>query len=97
MPVQQFVHDSALADRGFSNYGGYNTIGFFAPHNDYVSLGTRGQQVHTAGDAQQRRGGYGYSTGRWSFSAVRPRKPCRRDHDSAGREPPHLVVAGLTA
>jgi glycogen operon protein len=45
MPVQQFVHDSALADRGLSNYWGYNTIGFFAPHNDYVSLGTRGQQV----------------------------------------------------
>ncbi len=45
MPVQQFVHDSALADRGLSNYWGYNTIGFFAPHNEYVSLGTRGQQV----------------------------------------------------
>jgi glycogen operon protein len=45
MPVHQFVHDSHLADRGMRNYWGYNTIGFFAPHNDYSSSGTRGQQV----------------------------------------------------
>ncbi len=46
MPVHQFVHDSTLAERGLSNYWGYNTIGFFAPHNDYACFGTRGQQVH---------------------------------------------------
>ncbi|TAL20410.1 MAG: glycogen debranching enzyme GlgX, partial [Frankiales bacterium] len=45
MPVHQFVHDSHLVDRGLRNYWGYNTIGFFAPHNDYSSSGTRGQQV----------------------------------------------------
>jgi isoamylase len=45
MPVHQFVHDSMLVDRGLSNYWGYNTIGFFAPHNDYACFGTRGQQV----------------------------------------------------
>jgi isoamylase len=45
MPVHQFVHDSTLTDRGLSNYWGYNTIGFFAPHNDYACFGTRGQQV----------------------------------------------------
>ncbi len=45
MPVHQFVHDSHLADRGMKNYWGYNTIGFFAPHNDYSSSGQRGQQV----------------------------------------------------
>ena len=45
MPVHQFVHDSHLADRGKHNYWGYNTIGFFAPHNDYSSAGARGQQV----------------------------------------------------
>ncbi|MCW2776669.1 MAG: glgX, partial [Frankiales bacterium] len=39
MPVHQFVHDSHLADRGMKNYWGYNTIGFFAPHNDYSSSG----------------------------------------------------------
>jgi len=45
MPVHQFVHDSTLAERGLRNYWGYNTIGFFAPHNDYASFGTRGEQV----------------------------------------------------
>jgi glycogen operon protein len=45
MPVHQFVHDSTLAQRGLRNYWGYNTIGFFAPHNDYACFGTRGEQV----------------------------------------------------
>jgi isoamylase len=45
MPVHQFVHDSGLIDRGLRNYWGYNTIGFFAPHNDYASFGGRGGQV----------------------------------------------------
>jgi glycogen operon protein len=45
MPVHQFVHDSHLVDNGLRNYWGYNTIGFFAPHNDYAASGQRGQQV----------------------------------------------------
>jgi isoamylase len=45
MPVHQFVHDSGLIERGLTNYWGYNTIGFFAPHNDYTSFGGRGGQV----------------------------------------------------
>ncbi|WP_019547478.1 glycogen debranching protein GlgX [Streptomyces sulphureus] len=45
MPVHQFVTDHRLADAGLSNYWGYNTIGFFAPHNGYSSSGDRGQQV----------------------------------------------------
>jgi isoamylase len=45
MPVHQFVHDSGLTDRKLSNYWGYNTIGFFAPHNDYASFGGHGAQV----------------------------------------------------
>jgi len=45
MPVHQFAQDGHLTDRGLSNYWGYNTIGFFAPHNAYSSTGTRGQQV----------------------------------------------------
>jgi len=32
-------------DQGLSNYWGYNTIGFFAPHNAYSATGQRGQQV----------------------------------------------------
>jgi isoamylase len=45
MPVHQFVHDGFLLDRGLRNYWGYNSIGFFAPHNEYAALGQRGQQV----------------------------------------------------
>jgi glycogen operon protein len=45
MPVHQFISDSVLADRGLSNYWGYNTIGFFAPHHGYAAGGTDGQQV----------------------------------------------------
>ncbi|RNG19011.1 glycogen debranching protein GlgX [Streptomyces botrytidirepellens] len=45
MPVHQFVHDHRLVDSGLANYWGYNTIGFFAPHNAYASWGDRGQQV----------------------------------------------------
>ncbi|GGU46843.1 glycogen operon protein GlgX homolog [Streptomyces albospinus] len=45
MPVHQFVQDHRLVDAGLSNYWGYNTIGFFAPHNAYASWGDRGQQV----------------------------------------------------
>jgi len=45
MPVHQFVNDSTLIDKGRSNYWGYNTIGFFAPHNAYSSSGQLGQQV----------------------------------------------------
>ncbi|MFF1442117.1 glycogen debranching protein GlgX [Streptomyces sp. NPDC058295] len=45
MPVHQYVQDGVLTDRGLSNYWGYNTIGFFAPHNAYAAHGTRGEQV----------------------------------------------------
>ncbi|MCT9089764.1 glycogen debranching protein GlgX [Streptomyces sp. ASQP_92] len=45
MPVHQFTQDGFLVDRGLSNYWGYNTIGFFAPHNGFAAGGTRGQQV----------------------------------------------------
>ena len=45
LPVHQFVHDKHLVDRGLRNYWGYNSIGFFAPHNGYASS-HRGQQVH---------------------------------------------------
>ena len=45
MPVHQFVQDTPLVDKGLSNYWGYNTIGFFAPHDAYSSTGMRGQQV----------------------------------------------------
>jgi glycogen operon protein len=45
MPVHHFVSEPFLADKGLSNYWGYNSIGFFAPHGGYSSSGTRGEQV----------------------------------------------------
>jgi isoamylase len=45
MPVHQFVQDTTLVDQGLTNYWGYNTIGFLAPHAAYAATGTRGQQV----------------------------------------------------
>ena len=45
MPVHQFTQDGFLKERGLSNYWGYSTIGFFAPHNGYSSTGTGGRQV----------------------------------------------------
>jgi isoamylase len=59
LPVHQFVPEQGLSTRGLTNYWGYNTIGFLAPHNRYCSAGQRGEQVgefktmvkalHTAG------------------------------------------------
>ena len=45
MPVHQFIDDPVLQEKGLSNYWGYNTIGYFAPHNAYASTGQTGEQV----------------------------------------------------
>ncbi len=37
MPVHQFMHDHRLVQLGLRNYWGYNTFGFFAPHQQYSS------------------------------------------------------------
>jgi isoamylase len=39
LPVHQFVHDAALVARGLRNYWGYQSIGYFAPHNEYAATG----------------------------------------------------------
>ncbi len=45
LPVHQFVVDRHLAERGLTNYWGYNSIGFFAPDVRYASRGL-GNQVY---------------------------------------------------
>jgi glycogen operon protein len=45
MPVHQFVHDHHLVERGLRNYWGYNSLAYFAPHNEYASSGQLGEQV----------------------------------------------------
>jgi glycogen operon protein len=53
--VHAFVHDRHLIERGLRNYWGYNTIGFFAPHPEYLGRGGLGevktfvQVMHDAG------------------------------------------------
>jgi isoamylase len=43
LPVHQHVDDAFLQARGLRNYWGYQTVGFFAPHDTYASV--PGQQV----------------------------------------------------
>ncbi|CAA9419127.1 MAG: GH13_11 / GH13 / GH13_10 / GH13_13 / CBM48 [uncultured Propionibacteriaceae bacterium] len=45
LPVHHFVSEPFIVGRGLSNYWGYNTLGFFAPHAAYCSVGTMGEQV----------------------------------------------------
>jgi len=39
MPVHSFISDRHLVENGLSNYWGYNTIGYFAPHAGYSASG----------------------------------------------------------
>ena len=45
LPVHHFVSEPHLLRRGLTNYWGYNSLGYFAPHAAYSSSGTRGEQV----------------------------------------------------
>ena len=45
LPVHHIVDESFLFERGLSNYWGYSTIGFFAPHSGYAATGQHGQEV----------------------------------------------------
>src|SRR6202140_3535554 len=46
LPVHQFITDGFLVEHGLSNYWGYNSIAYLAPHNSYSSTGQRGEQVN---------------------------------------------------
>ncbi|TDP91799.1 glycogen debranching protein GlgX [Labedaea rhizosphaerae] len=45
LPVHQFLSDHGLTEHGLTNYWGYNTIGFFAPHDAYAATSEPGGQV----------------------------------------------------
>jgi glycogen operon protein len=45
LPVHAHIDDKNLVDRDLTNYWGYNTMGFFAPHAQYSSSGQMGEQV----------------------------------------------------
>jgi glycogen operon protein len=45
LPVHHIVDESFLIEKGLSNYWGYSSIGYFAPHAAYSGSGTRGGQL----------------------------------------------------
>ncbi len=45
LPLHHFVSEPFVVGRGLTNYWGYNTLGFFAPHAPYSASGTTGEQV----------------------------------------------------
>jgi isoamylase len=59
LPVHHIIDESFLRGRGLTNYWGYSSIGYLAPHALYAATGTHGEQVlefkgmvkalHTAG------------------------------------------------
>ena len=56
LPVQQILDEAHLAERGLSNYWGYNTLGYFCPDPRYAAtVDVRGefrrmvQRLHAAG------------------------------------------------
>jgi len=45
LPVHHIGVESFLLEHGLTNYWGYSTIGFFAPHSTYAATGLAGQEV----------------------------------------------------
>ncbi|MGZ6706571.1 MAG: glycogen debranching protein GlgX, partial [Solirubrobacteraceae bacterium] len=45
LPIHHIADESFLHGRGLSNYWGYSSIGFLAPHSEYAATGRRGEQV----------------------------------------------------
>jgi glycogen operon protein len=43
--VHHISDEAFLIERGLSNYWGYSTIGYLAPHSEYAATGRRGEQV----------------------------------------------------
>jgi glycogen operon protein len=45
LPVHHIADESFLAERGLTNYWGYSTIGFLAPHAPYAAAASQGHQL----------------------------------------------------
>ena len=45
LPIHHIADEEFLHDKGLTNYWGYSSIGYFAPHATYAATGTRGEQV----------------------------------------------------
>ena len=45
LPIHHIADESFLAERGLTNYWGYSSIGFLAPHAGYAATGATGEQI----------------------------------------------------
>jgi isoamylase len=45
LPVHHIADEAYLVEKGLSNYWGYSSIGYFAPHAQYSATGVRGEQL----------------------------------------------------
>ena len=45
LPIHAVVPEAFLVDRGLTNYWGYSSIGYLAPHGPYAATGDGGEQV----------------------------------------------------
>ena len=45
LPIHHIADEQFLADQGLTNYWGYSSIGYLAPHALYAATGRRGEQV----------------------------------------------------
>ncbi|HEY7967339.1 MAG TPA: glycogen debranching protein GlgX [Solirubrobacteraceae bacterium] len=45
LPIHHIIDESFLVERGLSNYWGYSSIGYLAPHAAYAATGADGEQV----------------------------------------------------
>jgi glycogen operon protein len=45
LPIHHIVDESFLVERGLTNYWGYSSIGYFAPHSEYAATGKHGDEV----------------------------------------------------
>ncbi len=45
LPIHHIADESFLPERGLTNYWGYSSIGYLAPHASYAATGSRGEQL----------------------------------------------------
>jgi isoamylase len=45
LPIHHIADEQFLHDKGLTNYWGYSSIGYLAPHALYAATGTRGEQL----------------------------------------------------
>ncbi|MGI8421541.1 MAG: alpha-amylase family glycosyl hydrolase, partial [Gaiellaceae bacterium] len=45
LPIHHVIDEGFLFDKGLTNYWGYSSIGFLAPHSLYAATGSQGEQV----------------------------------------------------